>query len=1088
MCKKMTTRTRTVLTLAAVAMAILGLTTTSANAGVISYVQITNDADCGISADKTYTHTLDFGTGSPGALINGVQFDAYNNAANGTLNFNRTATSGTLNDHAGDGSHNVSGNLVNLMTDMYFNNNNAVGGSTTWTLSGLTAGHTYSTRIYSRQWVVSNRTSTIVFDPDGGGAISDSTGPINQDDASASPPGFTNANDAYYINYQFTAVAGQDLVITATQNLFNQSWHLYGLTNEIAGPVTKAYGPSPEDGAQHNLTYITLGWKPGDLAASHNVYMGDNFDDVNDGTGDTFRGNQPLISTYYVAGFTGFAYPDGLVNGTTYYWRIDEVNDADPNSPWKGDVWSLWIPSKNAYDPVPGDGGKFVDSENPVLAWTPGFGAVLHTVYFGDDYDTVANAADGVPQGFTNFSPGPLEVDKTYFWRVDEFEVQDSHTGDVWSFTTAKVGGGIRADYYRGMNFDNFALTRTDPRIDFNWGDPGGPDATVGDDNFSARWTGEVEAAFTETYTFYARADDGVRLWVDGRQLVDAWIDQSATEYRGTIDLVAGNVYSLVMEYYENAVDAVAELRWSSPSTPKDFVPQAALAPPVKARSPNPANGATGTKMTLILRWDAGDYAASHEVYFGTDADAVKNATRASPEYIGPMELGSESYEPGKLAWESTYYWRVDEVNNLNPDGPWVGNLWSFTTGDLLVIDDFEDYDAGDNRIFYAWHDRLGYDSADPPYLGNGTGSMVGDDSTSSYTEETIVHSGGKSMPYWYNNNMQGYAYYSEAELTLTTPRDWTEEGVAELSLWFRGNPASVGSFTEGLVGTYTMTASGADIWAVNGVEADEFHFAYKMLTGAGSIVARVDSVENTNDWAKAGVMIRETLDPDSAHAFMTMTPTQGVSFQRRPGTGATSESDNSTTGTETAPYWVKIERDLSRNFTAYHSANGSAWTIQGAPENIPMGDNVYIGLAVTSHDAALTCQAVFSNVTTTGAVSQQWTHQDIGIASNTAEPLYVAVSNSAGEPAVVVHDDPAAATIDTWTEWIIPLQAFADQGINLNNVDRIAIGLGTKGNMTTPGGSGKMFFDDIRLYRLRTTAGFDRDFLRTERTGGKKR
>ena len=85
----MTTRTRTVLTLAAVAMAILGLMTTSANAGVISYVQITNDADCGISTDNTYTHKLDFGTGSPGALINGVQFDAYNNAANGTLNFNR---------------------------------------------------------------------------------------------------------------------------------------------------------------------------------------------------------------------------------------------------------------------------------------------------------------------------------------------------------------------------------------------------------------------------------------------------------------------------------------------------------------------------------------------------------------------------------------------------------------------------------------------------------------------------------------------------------------------------------------------------------------------------------------------------------------------------------------------------------------------------------------------------------------------------------------------------------------------------------------------------------------------------------------
>jgi hypothetical protein len=142
-----------------------------------------------------------------------------------------------------------------------------------------------------------------------------------------------------------------------------------------------------------------------------------------------------------------------------------------------------------------------------------------------------------------------------------------------------------------------------------------------------------------------------------------------------------------------------------------------------------------------------------------------------------------------------------------------------------------------------------------------------------------------------------------------------------------------------------------------------------------------------------------------------------------------------------------------------------------GTPENIRMGSDVYIGLAVTSHDDALTCQAVFSNVTITGTVSQQWAHQDVGILSNTAEPLYVAVSDSTGTPAVVIHDDPAAATIDTWTEWVIPLQTFEDQGIVLTNVDRIAIGLGNRGNMTIPGGSGKMFFDDIRLYRPREAA-----------------
>jgi hypothetical protein len=687
----------------------------------------------------------------------------------------------------------------------------------------------------------------------------------------------------------------------------------------MGGENPYAFSPTPKDGAIHPDTWVTLSWRAGDFAASHNVYMGDNFDDVNDGTGDTFRGNQ--TSLFYVAGFPGFAYPDGLVNGTTYYWRIDEVNDTNAASPWKGPVWSFTVPPKTAYFPIPDDGAESV-ALNVQLKWTAGFGAKLHYIVFGEDFDEVSNAAMGTPNGTTAFNPGPLNLAKTYYWRVDEFDGAATHKGDVWSFTTLGAVSG-----------------------------------------------------------------------------------------------------------------------------------------------PNPANGAVDVKPSVILKWDAGAVAASHEVYFGMDSDAVKNATKSSPEYKGPKALGEESYDPGKLILNTTYYWRIDEVNGASTDSPWAGNVWSFTTGDFFVIDDFEDYDAGENQIWYAWHDGLGAGAPGTPgYIpGNGTGSAVGDETTASYTEETIVHGGSQSMPLAYDNNKQGFSKYSQVEYTLTDQRNWTEEGVANLSLWFRGYPASTGSFVEGPVGTYTMTASGADIWAVNGVEADEFHFAYKMLTGAGTIVAKVNSVQNTDPWAKAGVMIRESLNTDSAHAMMVVTPGSGVSFQRRPGTGQTSL--DTTTASITAPYWVKLERSISGVFTASHSANGSTWTVQGT-ETISMGANVYIGLAVTSHNAALTCQAVFSNVTTTGNVSGQWANQDIGIASNDAEPLYVAVSNSAGEPAVVVHDDPAAAQITTWTQWIIPLQALADQGITLTNVDKIALGLGNIGNMTIPGGSGKIFIDDIRLLK----------------------
>jgi hypothetical protein len=825
----------------------------------------------------------------------------------------------------------------------------------------------------------------------------------------------------------------------------------------------KAANPNPANGAIHTDTWATLSWLAAGSAVSHDVYFSDNLADVENGAPEAFQGNQ--IATFLVVGFPGFAIPGGLVQGTRYYWRVDEVSAE--GEIFTGDVWSFLVPPKSAYNPSPPDDGKFVDPD-VILSWTPGHGAKLHTVYFGDDFDSVSSATEGAQVGVTNFTPGTLEFEKTYYWRVDEFDPPNTYKGDVWSFKTAKAGGGLRADYYQGANFKTFVLTRTDPEIDFSWGDPGGPDPAVGDDDFSVRWSGEVEAGYTETYTFYPKTDDGVRLWVDGKQLVDSWetVPIYPIEHSGTIDLVAGNTYSIVMEYYEETANAIAELRWESPSTPKQIIPQAAFSLPIKAGSPNPRNGATDVKHAPVLKWEAGDYAVSHEVYFGTDEEAVKNATAASPEYKGTKALGDESFDPGKLDWASTYYWRVDEVNSANPDSPWVGSVWSFTTGDFLIVDDFEDYNTGDNQIWFAWNDGLGAGTAGTePYVpGNGTGSMVGDESTLSYTEESIVHSGAQSMPYWYDNNKQGFAYYSEAVKTLSAQRDWTEEGVTELSLWFRGYPASVGGFVEGPVGTYTMTGSGTDIWD----NADEFHYAYKTLTGVGSIEARVESVSNTNNWAKAGVMIRESLEPGSVHATMVVTPAQGVSFQRRNFTDDV--SSDTTTGGMQAPYWVKIERDSSGNFTAYYSADGSTWTLQGT-ENITMSSNVYIGLALTSHDTALTCQAVFTNVTTTGTVGPQWANQDIGIATNDAEPLYVAVSNSAGAPAVVVHDDPAAAQTSAWTEWVIPLQTFADKGIALTNVDKIAIGLGTKDNMTTPGGSGKMFFDDIRLYRPRETA-----------------
>ncbi len=210
-------------------------------------------------------------------------------------------------------------------------------------------------------------------------------------------------------------------------------WTTEGAPIEPGKPPVVASGPSPANGEIYSDTWANLSWRPGNFAVSHDVYMGDNFDDVNDGAAHTFLGNQS--SALLFLGFTGYPFPDGLIPGTTYYWRVDEVNEAEPNSPWKGDIWSFWIPSKKAYEPAPSDGAMYIP-EDVELSWTTGFGAKLHTVYFGDDFDAVDNATGGAAQTAANFNPGPLEPERTYYWRVDESDPPNVHKGNVWSFTT----------------------------------------------------------------------------------------------------------------------------------------------------------------------------------------------------------------------------------------------------------------------------------------------------------------------------------------------------------------------------------------------------------------------------------------------------------------------------------------------------------------------------------------------------------------------------------------------------------------------------------------------------------------------------
>src|SRR3990167_7760910 len=139
-------------------------------------------------------------------------------------------------------------------------------------------------------------------------------------------------------------------------------------------------------------------------------------------------------------------------------------------------------------------------------------------------------------------------------------------------------GTGLEATYFNESNLTDQGATRVDPTINFDWGTgPAIPNVIYGN-TFSVRWTGHIRAEYTETYTFYTRTDDGVRLWVDGQLLIDQWINQGqAVEWSGNIALTAGRSYNITMEYFENTQRAVAQLSWSSQSTPKVIVPQSVL-------------------------------------------------------------------------------------------------------------------------------------------------------------------------------------------------------------------------------------------------------------------------------------------------------------------------------------------------------------------------------------------------------------------------------------------------------------------------------------------------------------------------------
>ncbi len=219
------------------------------------------------------------------------------------------------------------------------------------------------------------------------------------------------------------------------------------------------------------------------------------------------------------------------------------------------------------------NGGVFTDAVTVALAdATPGA-----SLYFTLDGSapTTASARYTAPFVLTNTAVVKVEAVKA--------GAVDSPVVSATFFSRASIGSGtgLTGAYYSNqfMTFnDPPTLTRIDLAVNFDWGS-GSPAPSISSDDFTVRWTGDVQPQFNETYTFYTKTDDGARLWVNNQEIINAWVDQAATEWSGAIALNAGQRYAIRMEYYENAGSASAQLSWSSPSTQKQVISTSQLYP-----------------------------------------------------------------------------------------------------------------------------------------------------------------------------------------------------------------------------------------------------------------------------------------------------------------------------------------------------------------------------------------------------------------------------------------------------------------------------------------------------------------------------
>jgi len=737
--------------------------------------------------------------------------------------------------------------------------------------------------------------------------------------------------------------------------------------------------PIPEDGAIDVPGITTLSWRPGELADTHNIYFGTDFNDVNNAT------TTDPLSAIVIEGVDVNNYDLGSQEyGTTIYWRVDEVSAPPDLVVYKGQVWQFTVETY-AYK---------IPSENIIVT-------------------AISSSPENDPNNTINESGLDL----------NNMNLHSNNTSDMWLSSGADVEPvWIRYDFDKLYKLHEMLVWNYNDRL-FLW-----------------------RAGFREVTVEYS--EDG-QSWTELADVPEFALAGGTNRYE----------YDTVVEFGGIAVKSVrlvAHSNWSD-AIP---VPNYGLSEvrftyiPVLAREPNPATGASDVSVDVTLRWRPGREAEQHQVYLSTDELTVIDGT-------APMSTVNQSRYVPILDLGSTYFWRVDEVNNAESYPIWTGDTWSFSTIDYIVVEDFESYndipegEEGSNLIYKTWMD--GYDV---PTNGSTIGYLTG-----SSLETDIVYSNRQSAPLLYNNT--GDVITSEASHTFDSAQNWTAYSADSVRLYYHGSAVK---FAEPSPGTIVMSGEGTDIWE----NTDQFRYAYKQLNGNGSIIARLDSLQERDINTKAGVMIRQTLETSSVMAASLMHASGSTALQYRTTTGGNVAEINSGAGDLAAelPVWLKITR-TGNTISSERSVDGVNWEpINGGQTastvEITMGSPVYIGLVVCSHETDVLSAATFSGVETSSNVSGDWTVAAVGDKDqteiNTLDTLFFGIEDDNGHRKDV-YAPVTAVGWGNWIDWTIPYSEFTSAEVDLTRVKKIIIGVGDPSNPM--GGVGTVFFDAIGYGRM---------------------